>query len=350
MTAERFHISRLLIEKRWLWHACFWLFYVLYVSRNYYLTVLYYSAYLNFMLVSDFFFVVFVYVTLFLYKRLIPGKRYILFLSLGTFLLLSFVLLRGFLMKTMMQSIPNVANSKLSEIVLNNLPNYFMFYILVVVFKYVKDAYILQYHQGQQQKLQMHFELENLKAQISPHFLFNTMNNFYGLAVDHSKKLPDLMIRLSDLLRYSLYETRHEKVSLKDEIDYLKNYIELEKIRLESNLDIDIRFDVKEPEKYQVAPLLFIVFIENAFKHARNMVDEPVFIAISMSVSAEGVLTLNVKNNYNANAQSSFVTEKGIGLENAKKRLNVIYPDGRHALRFQQDERFYTVELSIQLT
>ncbi|MEP7265703.1 MAG: histidine kinase [Bacteroidota bacterium] len=195
----------------------------------------------------------------------------------------------------------------------------------------------------------MHFELENLKAQISPHFLFNTMNNFYGLAVENSKKLPDLMIRLSDLLRYSLYETKQEKVPLQDEINYLKNYIELEKIRLESNLDIEFTVHVANPEKYQIAPLLFIIFIENAFKHARNIVNEPVFIAISITVSEDGILNLVVKNNYNANAKNSFTNEKGIGLENAKKRLNVIYPNEKHLLRIDQDERFYNVALTIHL-
>jgi LytS/YehU family sensor histidine kinase len=195
----------------------------------------------------------------------------------------------------------------------------------------------------------MHFELENLKAQISPHFLFNTMNNFYGLAVDNSKKLPDLMIRLSDLLRYSLYETKQEKVPLKDEIDYLKNYIELEKIRLESNLNIEFNVNVNDPEKYQIAPLLFIIFIENAFKHAKNIVNEPVFIAINISVSDDEVLSLTVKNNYNANAQNSFTNEKGIGLENARKRLSVIYPNEKHLLKIYQDERFYNVALTIHL-
>src|SRR5688500_9150767 len=220
----------------------------------------------------------------------------------------------------MMQEMPSVANSKLDEIVLSNLPTYFLFYIFVVVFKYLKDNFIKQYYQNQQQKLQLHFELENLKGQISPHFLFNTMNNFYGLAVDNSKKLPDLMIRLSDLLRYSLYETKQEKVPLNDEINYLKNYIELEKIRLESNLDLEFNVDVQNPEKYQIAPLLFIVFIENAFKHAKNIVNEPIFISINLAVSEDGVLTLNLKNNYNANAQNTSITENGIGLENVRKR------------------------------
>ena len=252
-------------------------------------------------------------------------------------------------MKVMMQSIPEVANRKLGEIILSNLPIYFLFYIFVVVFKYLKDNFIVQYQQNQQQKLQLHFELENLKAQISPHFLFNTMNNFYGLAVENSKKLPDLMIRLSDLLRYSLYETQQEKVPLQDEIDYLKNYIELEKIRLESNLDIKFIVNVKNSEKYQIAPLLLITFIENAFKHARNIVDEPVFIALSIVVSDDGILHLTVKNNYNTNAQNCFTNEKGIGLENAKKRLSVIYPNEKHVLNLHQDEMFYNVALSIHL-
>jgi two-component system, LytTR family, sensor histidine kinase LytS len=349
MKAEKFNISKILIENRWVWHCCFWFFYLLYVSRNYYITVLHYEAYLNFMLVSDLFFATFVYSTLFLYKQMIPRGRYLLFLFTGTLFWISFVVLRSYLMKVMMGYMPGVANSKLEDIILSNLPTYFLFYIFVVAFKYLKDSFIFQYHQNQQQKLQLRFELENLKAQISPHFLFNTMNNFYGLAVENSKKLPDLMIRLSHLLRYSLYETQKEKVPLKDEIDYLKNYIELEKIRLEENLDISFNVDVKNPEKYLVAPLLFIIFIENAFKHAKNTVDKPVFIAIRMAVNDDGILTLKVKNNYNSDAQDSFTGEKGIGLENAKKRLSVIYPDAKHSLIFHQDERFYDVVLKIDL-
>lgn len=349
MKSEKFNISKILIENRWIWHCCFWLFYVLYVLRNYYITVLYYPAFLNFMLVSDLFFVGFVYSTLFLYKKMIPRRKFLIFFFIGVLLLLLFVVTRVFLMKAMVQSVPNVANSKVDQVILDHLPIYFLFYIFVIAFKYLKDSFILQYHQNQRQKLQMHFELENLKAQISPHFLFNTMNNFYGLAVENSKKLPDLMIRLSDLLRYSLYETQQEKVPLQDEIDYLKNYIELEKIRLESNLDVAFNVEVNYPEKYQIAPLLFIIFIENAFKHARNIVNEPVFISINIKVSEGGILTLNVKNNYNSNAQDSFAVEKGIGLENARKRLGAIYPNEKHVLKINQDDKFYSVALSIDL-
>jgi sensor histidine kinase YesM len=347
MKTEKHDISKFLIENRWVWHCCFWVFYALYALRNYYVTVLYYEAvYLNFMLVSDLFFVAFVYATLFLYKKMIPRKRYLLFLLTSTVSWISLVVLRSSLMKIM---VPDAANSKLDDIILSNLPIYFLFYIFVVAFKYLKDSFIAQYHQNQQQKLQLHFELENLKAQISPHFLFNTMNNFYGLAVENSKKLPDLMIRLSDLLRYSLYETHHEKMPLNDEINHLKNYIELEKIRLEENLDIEFNVEAAHCGKYQIAPLLFIIFIENAFKHAKGTVDEPVYIAINIAVPDDGILSLKVKNNYNTNARNSFTAEKGIGLENVKKRLDVLYPAGKHELSFHQDGRFYNVALTIDL-
>lgn len=349
MKETKFNISKILFNNRWVWHCCFWIFYVLYVFRNYYITVLSYQDYLNFMLLSDLFFVGFVYSTLFLYKQLVQRKKYLLFLFLGTLLWILFVVIRSYLMKTMMHSKPNIANSNLDDIILNNLPTYYLFYIFVVVFKYLKDLFFIQYQHNQQQKLQMQFELENLKAQISPHFLFNTMNNFYGLAVENSKKLPDLMIRLSHLLRYSLYETKQEKVPLQDEIDYLKNYIELEKIRLESNLNLEFKVSIDKPENYQIAPLLFIVFIENAFKHARNILNEPVYIAISIHVSEDGILNLSVKNNFNANAKNDFITDKGIGLVNVKKRLNVIYPNENHILKIDQNERFFNVALTIHL-
>ena len=349
MKAEKYNISKMLIENRWVWHCCFWIFYVLYVFRNYYVTVLEYRDRLNFMLVADLIFVSCVYITLLLYKQLVKRKKYFMFLFSGTILWLSFVIFRSFLMKEMLHSIPSVASLKIDQVILSSLPAYFLLYILVVGFKYLKDLFFIQYQQNQQQKLQMHFELENLKAQISPHFLFNTMNNFYGLAVENSNKLPDLMIRLSDLLRYSLYETKHEKVSLKDEIHYLKNYIELEKIRLESNLDVEFNVNVTNPVRYQIAPLLFIVFIENAFKHARNIINEPVYVAISIFVSEDGIINLTVKNNFNANAKNDLATEKGIGLENVKKRLSVIYPNENHLLKIDNNERFYNVELTIHL-
>src|SRR5215203_2549416 len=107
MKAEKFNISKILIENRWVWHCCFWIFYVLYISRNYFITVLYYRDYLNFMIVSDLFFVAFVYSILFLYRKLVSKKRYFIFLGVGALFWVSFVVLRSFLMKVMMQSIPD---------------------------------------------------------------------------------------------------------------------------------------------------------------------------------------------------------------------------------------------------
>src|SRR6187402_3333997 len=128
MKTENFNISKILIENRWVWHCCFWIFYVFYVSRNYYITFLEYRDRLNFMLVADLIFVVCVYSTLFLYKQLVQRKKYFLFLFTGTLLWFSFVVLRSFLLKTMMHSIPSVANLKIDQIILSSLTPYYLFY------------------------------------------------------------------------------------------------------------------------------------------------------------------------------------------------------------------------------
>jgi hypothetical protein len=137
MKAEKFNISKILIENRWVWHCCFWVFYILFVFRNYYITVLSYQAYLNFMLVSDLFFVGFVYATLFLYKQMIPRKKYFVFLFIGTLFWILFAVLRSFLLKTM---VVDAAHSKFGDIFLSNLPTYILFYMFVVIFKYLHSS------------------------------------------------------------------------------------------------------------------------------------------------------------------------------------------------------------------
>jgi two-component system, LytTR family, sensor histidine kinase LytS len=203
-----------------------------------------------------------------------------------------------------------------------------------------------------------------LKAQLSPHFLFNTMNNFYGLAVAQSKQLPDLMLRLSELMRYSLYGTNKPTVLLKDEIRYLKNYIELEKIRLEDTLKLSFNENALTSDGIEIAPLILIVFVENAFKHSRNIQNEDIDIKIDISVSDIGWLTFKIENNYtnsgknpiktvekaqNVIASDSVANVGGIGLENVKKRLEALYPAGLHTLVFEDDGHIFKVRLKIKL-
>ncbi|HEX8516997.1 MAG TPA: sensor histidine kinase [Bacteroidia bacterium] len=341
------YLTAFLINHRWAWHLGFWLGYIAYRAWSYYLTLLDYREYLNFMLTRDLvLFVVYTYLILFLYKKLVYRKRYTLYFILGAVLS---VLNLFSVLKLQMYFVESTRPPKDVQYVewfLSNLSLTLLTFLVITFAKYFKDSYINQYYENEQRQLKMKLELDNLKAQISPHFLFNTMNNFYGLAVDKSNKLPDLMIKLSGLLRYSLYETKNDLVPVSKEIDYLRNYIELEKIRLESTLDLEFNSVVAENEDAVIAPLILMVFIENAFKHARQVLNEPIEIKINLSMTDQKKLILNVKNNYfdDVNSQAG-----GLGLMNVKKRLELLYPGSLHDLEIIKSDKFYIVNLQLQL-
>jgi len=189
-------------------------------------------------------------------------------------------------------------------------------------------------------------ELQLLKGQLNPHFLFNTLNNLYGLSVIKSDKLPNLMLKLSDLLRYSLYETKEILVPLENEIKYLENYISLEKIRLEDKTEIQFEKTGDFADK-KIAPMLLIVFVENAFKHLDITNKNSKVIVEINSVNKQ--LIFNCKNTFDVNANQNLEKGKsGIGLQNAKKRLDLIYPN-KHQLKIETNNNNYTVNLKLDL-
>ncbi|WP_103068181.1 sensor histidine kinase [Aquimarina sediminis] len=192
-------------------------------------------------------------------------------------------------------------------------------------------------------------ELKLLKAQLNPHFLFNTLNNLYGLSVVNSDKLPGLMLKLSDLLRYSLYDTKEQKVPLKKEIQYIQNYVSLEKIRLEDKTDIKLEVSGEFSNLY-IAPMLLIVFVENAFKHLGVTKEEKSKVAVNI-VADTNELKFSCINTVDCSRDNSADLEKGksgIGLQNAEKRLALIYPD-RHTLTINTQEEEYLVQLTLDL-
>jgi len=198
-------------------------------------------------------------------------------------------------------------------------------------------------------KEQKENELRHLKAQLNPHFLFNTLNNLYGLSVAESKKLPELMLKLSDLMRYSLYDTGQNYVGLQKELDYIANYVELERIRLSDNPDIQLKVDGDLTERY-IAPLLMIVFVENAFKHFSAAKGTVAFIHILLSVE-DNELHLNVKNSIDPDfiPAPSIKRKGGLGMENVRQRLNLIYP-GQHSLTIIKKPGSFETNLIIELT
>jgi LytS/YehU family sensor histidine kinase len=231
------------------------------------------------------------------------------------------------------------------NIFLNNITFVLVCFFFITACKYFKDGYIAQQFEAEKKQQQLMAEVNNLKSQIAPHFLFNTLNNLYGLAVDKSDKLPNLLLRLSDLLRHSLYETQKPLVPVGDEINVLKSYIQLETVRLEDDLKLEFDNTVPEGAPYLIAPLLLIVFVENAFKHAKLVQSTAVNIYIKTALEHKR-FSLTVKNNYNREKESS---ANGIGLANVKRRLEVLYPNEQHLLTISKDENFYTVYLQLQL-
>jgi len=182
-------------------------------------------------------------------------------------------------------------------------------------------------------------ELMLLKSQVSPHFFFNMLNNLYGLVGKDAGKAQALILKLSDMMRYSIYESEHETVTLKEEVDYLKNYIDLHKMRYHKN--IVVHFNAQIDENKRVAPLLFIILLENAFKHGVESLRENAYVTINFS-SSESMIKFTIENNFDCS--ENLKNKSGIGLKNLKRRLELSYPD-KHKLSFSVTENTYTAEL-----
>lgn len=188
-------------------------------------------------------------------------------------------------------------------------------------------------------------ELKLLQSQLSPHFLFNTLNNLYGLSLTQQEKIPALLLKLSDLLRYSVYGTNQTFVPLEEETNYINNYIEFEKIRLGDRLVLETDIEIQPGNNITIAPMLLIVFIENAFKHSKNTADDKIFISISLKTWNSQVL-FSVKNSYKK-AEQRFDKNSGFGLDNVRKRLDLLYPD-THELNITEHDNTYSVMLQLK--
>lgn len=185
-------------------------------------------------------------------------------------------------------------------------------------------------------------ELSFLKAQLNPHFLFNSLNSIYSLANKKSDDTTQAIITLSELMRYMLYETDREYVSLIKEVDYIKNYIALQNLRLKDSSGV--RFNVRGSLEHYIEPLLLISFIENAFKHGTDYTGKT---SINIQISIENhQLTLNINNYISINQKNK--ESSGIGLQNIIGRLNLLYPNS-HTLKIEESEKLYTVELVLNL-
>jgi LytS/YehU family sensor histidine kinase len=182
-------------------------------------------------------------------------------------------------------------------------------------------------------------ELNYLKMQIHPHFLFNTLNTMYGFALKKADETPEIILKLSNLLDYLLYQINKPHVQLRDEINHIKDYIELEQIRFHDTLKCSFKTEL-ENEALEIAPMLFIPFVENSFKHG---VIKNGFLNLDIAIINIGkTIHFNIKN---TNTKQGSVSH-GIGLENITKRLELLYKD-QYTLNIKNEDNVFEVDLSI---
>lgn len=220
--------------------------------------------------------------------------------------------------------------------------------ILTYALKYTLIAFFTQNELLKLQKEKLQLELNALKAQIHPHFLFNTLNNLYSLTLKNSEQASEMVLKLSDIMRYVLYQANEEKVDLNKEIDFISSYTELQRIRYHNRYDIRVEV-IGESENQLIAPLLFIDFVENAFKHGIDKRFSDGFVHIQFSIHQKSV-SLHVKNSIGTDEQSDIKqTDTGIGLFNVKKRLSLLYPQ-KHQLEISSENEVFHVHLQIELS
>lgn len=219
--------------------------------------------------------------------------------------------------------------------------------ILTAGIKILKYWYVNEQMKGSLEKEKLAAELKFLKAQIHPHFLFNTLNNLYSLTLQKSEKAPEVVLRLSGLMNYILYEANSRQVSLAKEIESIHNYIALEKIRYGDSLEIS--FDVSgNINGSKVAPMLLVPFVENSFKHGVSDEISDKWITINLNLTDDW-LTFKVENSRSfPQPEREKVYAGGIGLKNVKRRLELIYPDC-HELKILEEANSYLIVMRLLL-
>ncbi|MEJ7586827.1 MAG: histidine kinase [Ferruginibacter sp.] len=223
----------------------------------------------------------------------------------------------------------------------------FMFLLACsIAFRTIRDRIIADRNAQEKENEFLKTELSLLRSQVSPHFMFNVLNNMVALARKQSAELEPSLIKLSSLMRYMLYETGEEKVSLEKETEYLQSYIDLQQQRFGKKVVISVT--MKPPDKtYFIEPMLLVPFVENAFKHGTGMIEHAQII---IELSAEkNNLQFRVQNKYNPSSGEIKDKASGIGLVNVQRRLELLY-HGNHSLLIERNNHLFTVSLQILLS
>ncbi|NRB53860.1 MAG: histidine kinase [Saprospiraceae bacterium] len=223
-----------------------------------------------------------------------------------------------------------------------NITNFIFLQLIAVGLQYFKRGIVNQYQIQELKAKTATSELNTLKAQLNPHFLFNTLNNIYGVNQIDSEIGSEMIMELSDVMRYHLEFSKEGKVKLEDEIQLLNSYIKLEKLRLRETCDVQVKFNDAN-ENLKISPLLFLPFLENAFKHGTHP-NKECFVHIELKTTKDNLYFM-IRNSVVINRK---IVKTNIGLQNTKRRLELIYPK-KHQLNIAKDDQEHLVEIFIEL-
>jgi len=262
-----------------------------------------------------------------------------------SFLVVFFTLI--FIMKTKAYIAPSVLHPEWQVITVN-----FIVFLAIAV-KQVKRAFFMQQEKNELEKTKLttelklkEAELKLLKAQIHPHFLFNTLNTLYGLTLEKSDEAPGLVLQLSEILDYILYRCDEKRVMLSEDLINLKNYLNIERIRYSDKLKLNVNLP-KETGQLKIAPLIILPFIENAFKHGVSHFPGVAFVNIIFKIVGKNLI-FYIENSKNELVKMEENYSKGIGLVNVRKRLDLMYP-GKYILSIDEQAETFSVNLTLEL-
>jgi two-component system, LytTR family, sensor kinase len=340
------------LYRRYIWHGLFW---AVYFSVTFWQDLkvgfVQQADYWQLSLIAHIPAIIGVYLTtIFGVPYLLYRKKYVQF---GAFCLLTSYLI-GLLAHWLWKMwTPNldyigISTDQLISLPEDGLATALMFVLMSAALKMAKDLAFSAQERVERKAEHLAGELRVLRQQISPHFLLNSLNTIYGLSLTEPEKVPQTVLQLSDLLRFSLYETHPAHISLEKEIEFLENYVQLQQLRASAGLVIYLNLPQQIPTPQPlIAPLLFIVFVENAFKYAVKNERGERFLTIELTHKNGGnALSFYCANSYIPSTQ---VSTGGLGLVNVRRRLELTYPE-KHHLDIRQQNGVWEVQLDIDLT
>jgi two-component system, LytTR family, sensor kinase len=300
--------------------------------------------YITFIKVADL--ALMVYLTNYLLiPRFLYKKKYVLFILLFVILVFSFSIGKMYVEAALLNTSFNIWD-RFKVRVYDNVIPHFLLVSTGAAIKLLADYARAQRRLGEMDKEKAEAELNFLKSQINPHFLFNSLNTIYFLIDKQNTKARTTLLQMADLLRYQLYECNSHTIEIEKEVNYLQDYVRLQELRKDTQYEVGI--EVGEQVKgFRITPLLLIPFVENAFKHISHYSHEKNFIRVDLQ-RQNGTLTFIVENSKD-DQQRSTEPSGGIGLANVKRRLELVYP-GKHSLQIQNNQHTFKVELNLHLS